>query len=134
MTIPNEEIARSYFIAMAEGQDWVSLPPASPFTARELRLLADLMATATVNSPTMLDVINGTGSYISRLHRLLTRTWAAGAKSGVAMAHLAAAPKDSPVFPSHTRCFLDTRDESLCIADMFCVVTYSEFRDRGQQS
>lgn len=130
---PNEDIARSYFIAMQEGQDWMSLPPASPFTAPELRLLADLMATATTNSSVMLEVINGTGSYTTRLRHLLTRVWAAGAKSGVAMAH-AAAVKDNPIFPSHTHTFLGTEGTDLCITDMFCTVTYREFRDRGCQS
>lgn len=129
----NEEIARSYYLAMGEGQDWMSLPPASPFTAPELRLLAELMASATTNGSIMLEVINGTGSYSARLRHLLARVWAAGAKSGVAMAHAAATPKDNPLFPDHTHTFLDTGDESLCITDVFCAMTYKEFRDRGCQ-
>ena len=132
---PNEDIARSYYLAMGEGQDWMSLPPASPFTAPELRLIAELMSDATLRSPAMLDLVNGTGSYTIRLRHLLARVWAAGAKSGVAMAHLAATPKDTPLFPipAHTHVFSDTGDGSPCITDMFCTLTYSEFRERGCQ-
>src|SRR5574341_1962308 len=132
---PNEEIARSYFIAMGEGQDWLSLPPAAPFTAPELRLLADLMADATTRSGRfMLETLNGPGDIVTRLRHLLARTWAAGAKSGVAMAHAAATPKDNPLFPSHTHTFLGTEDTDLCITDMFCAVTFADFKRQRHPS
>lgn len=79
-----EKIARSYFIAMCEEQDWISLPTGCALDGDELRALAVRMATSVTKSHVMLGVLNGPGNGTVKLRQLLARTWAAGYKAGSA--------------------------------------------------
>jgi hypothetical protein len=78
------DIAFSYFDAMLDGQDWISLPPGCPVERDELHAMACAVAVAVTRSSFMLDLLNGPGSKAALLRDLLARMWAAGYKAGSA--------------------------------------------------
>jgi len=84
MTESVDDIAFSYFEAMLEGQDWISLPPSCPVDGAELQVTARTMAAAVTLSTLLIDMVNGPGGKGEKLEDLLSRVWAAGFKSGSA--------------------------------------------------
>lgn len=91
-----QQSAQSNFHDMLDGHDWMVSPQDCALTGEEIREMAELFARSFARSRAVLDMTNGPGSYTNRMELALARVWAAGFKSGSAVAtYLATQDKEN---------------------------------------